>query len=272
MNLLKQERNFFMRSENLIVGSYNLRTPGGNDPFPNDWESRMPRIRADIARMGYHIFGAQESIDFYNDHICSGNTFAAFGRGRCENADGESCNVYYDQERLELLEYETFWLSATPEKHSLVPGAIYPRICTAGIFRDKVTEKRFIFANTHLEHRVKELQKLQLEYLFARLRTYEKLPLILTGDFNAYPGSPAVRYAVEQLRDARELSETPVLHTGATYHGFVSDVSLRTLSERIDYILVSAGISVRRFEVVDNFIAPDTASSDHFPLVAEVAF
>ena len=261
-----------MKSTNLIVGSYNLRTPGANDPFPNDWKSRMPRVKADVARMGYHIFGAQETMDFYNEYICSGSTFAAFGHGRCEQKDGESCNVYYDRERLELLEHETFWLSETPEKHSLVPGATYPRICTAGIFLDKVTEKRFIFANTHLEHRVKELQKLQLEYLFARLKTYEKLPLILTGDFNAYPDAPAARYAMEQLKDARGISETPVLHTGATFHGYISDPSLRMQSDRIDYILVSEEISVRRFEVIDNFTAVDTAASDHFPLVAEIAF
>ena len=59
----------------LIVGSYNLRTPGAKDPFPNDWESRMPRINEDIRRMGYHIFGAQETIDFYDPHICRGNSF-----------------------------------------------------------------------------------------------------------------------------------------------------------------------------------------------------
>ena len=261
-----------MKSENLIVGSYNLRTPGAKDPFPNDWESRMPRIRADIARMGYHIFGAQETMDFYNEHICRGNSFAAFGHGRCENGDGESCNVYYDRERLELLRHETFWLSETPEAHSVVPGATYPRICTAGVFLDKVTEKKFIFANTHLEHRVKELQKLQLEYLFARLKTYEKLPLILTGDFNAYPDTPAARYAMEQLRDARALSKVPVSHTGATFHGYVSEVSSRTQSDRIDYILVSEEIAVERFEVVDNFTAFNTAASDHFPLAAEISF
>lgn len=256
----------------LIVGSYNLRTPGGKDPFPNDWESRMPRIRADVERMGYHIFGAQETMDFYNDHICRDNSFAAFGHGRCENSDGESCNVYYDTARLELLENETFWLSETPEHHSVVPGAIYPRICTAGIFRDKVTEKKFIFANTHLEHRVKEVQQTQLEYLFAHLKSYEKLPLILTGDFNAYPDAPAARYAMSQLNDARALSKVPVLHSGATYHGYVSDPALRRHTDRIDYILVSEDIRVERFEVVDNFTAPDTASSDHFPLLAEISF
>ena len=257
----------------LIVGSYNLRTPGAKDPFPNDWESRMPRINEDIRRMGYHIFGAQETIDFYDPHICRGNSFVSIGHGRCENADGEACNIYYDREKLELLSHETFWLSPTPEKYSIVEGAIYPRICTAGIFEEKLSRKRFIFANTHLEHRVKELQKEQLQHLFDRLNSsYEKLPLILTGDFNAYPDAPAARYAMSQLNDARALSKVPVLHSGATYHGYVSDPALRRHTDRIDYILVSEDIRVERFEVVDNFTAPDTASSDHFPLLAEISF
>ena len=132
----------------LIVGSYNLRTPGSKDPFPNDWESRMPRINADITRMGYHIFGAQETIDFYTPHICRGNTFVSIGHGRCENSDGEACNIYYDKNKLEALSYETFWLSPTPERCSVVAGATYPRICTAGVFEEKTSRT----ALYHLYH------------------------------------------------------------------------------------------------------------------------
>ena len=258
--------------KNLIVGSYNLRTYGSKDPFPNDWQSRMPRINADVKKMGYHIFGTQETYDFYAEHICTGTSFAAIGHGRCENADGEACDIYYDTQRLELLQHGTFWLSATPEVCSVVPGAIYPRICTWGIFKDKSSGKEFLFANTHLEHRVKELQKNQLEFLFEHLEKYRKnLPLILTGDFNAYPESPAVEYALSKLLDARAESKTPVQHSGATFHGYVSDPAARKHTDRIDYILVSEGITVENFCVPDNFVAPDTASSDHFPLVAEIS-
>ena len=258
--------------ENLIIGSYNLRTHGGRDPFPNDWESRMPRIRADIARAGYHIWGAQETCDFYAANICQGNSFVSIGHGRDENAAGEACHIYYDSERLEVLRHETFWLSSEPEKCSTVPGAIYPRICTAGIFRDKVSKREFIFANTHLEHRVLEVQKKQLEYLFAHLGNDEKRPLILTGDFNAFPDTPAVCYAMEMLHDARNISRTPVTYQGPTYHGFISSPAERTHTDRIDYIFVSDGVTVERFDVTDNFTGPDTASSDHFPLRAEISF
>lgn len=259
-------------NKNLIVGSYNLRTYGSKDPFPNDWQSRMPRINADVKKMGYHIFGTQETYDFYAEHICTGTSFAAIGHGRCENADGEACNIYYDTQRLELLQHGTFWLSATPEVYSVVPGAIYPRICTWGRFKDKVSDKEFLFANTHLEHRVKELQKNQLEFLFAYLEQYRcGLPLILTGDFNAYPDSPALQYALGKLLDARAESKTPVAHSGATFHGYVSDPAQRKHTDRIDYILLSEGVTVESFSVPDNFTAENTASSDHFPLVAEIS-
>jgi endonuclease/exonuclease/phosphatase family metal-dependent hydrolase len=257
----------------LIVGSYNLRTPGSKDPFPNDWESRMPRINADIARMGYHIFGAQETIDFYTPHICRGNAFVSIGHGRCENADGEACNIYYDKDKLECLSHETFWLSPTPERCSVVKGATYPRICTVGVFEEKTSRTKFIFANTHLEHKVKELQTQQLQHLFEKLNSaYEKLPLILTGDFNAYPDAPAVQYALTQLRDARALSAVPATFSGATYHGYISDPAQRRQTDRIDYIFVSEHVSVERFEVIDNFTDTDTASSDHFPLRAGISF
>jgi endonuclease/exonuclease/phosphatase family metal-dependent hydrolase len=231
----------------------------------------MPRINADIKQLGFHIFGAQETVDFYDEHLCAGNSFVSIGHGRCENSDGEACNIYYDADRLELLKHETFWLSATPEVYSIVPGATYPRICTWGRFKDKVSEKEFIFANTHLEHRIKELQKNQLEFLFAHLEKFrDSLPVILTGDFNAYPDAPAAQYAMSQLRDARSISRKEVNFTGPTYHGYVSDPAQRKHTDRIDYILVSQGITVERFSVEENFTAPDTASSDHFPLAAEI--
>lgn len=260
-------------SDRLIVGSYNLRTPGGKDPFPNNWESRLPRIVEDARKMSLDIWGAQETIDFYDEYICAHSSYAAAGHGRGSNKDGEACSIYYNKERFEIGQHETFWLSETPEICSVVKGATYPRICTAGIFTDRISRKSFVFANTHLEHRVKELQKEQLEFLFARLEErYSGLPLVLTGDFNAFPESPACVYAMSKLQDARSISRIPVSYTGATYHGFVSNASDRKISDRIDYILVSGGIEVGKFDVVDNFTAPDTASSDHFPLRAEICF
>ena len=254
-------------SASLIIGSYNLRTPGGNDPFPNDWQSRMPRIREDIARMGYHIFGAQETIDFYNEHLCTGNSFVSIGHGRCEKSDGEACFIYYDAERLKCITYETFWLSETPEKYSIVPGAIYPRICTAGVFEDKATQKKFIFANTHLEHRVKELQKVQLEYLFARLESaYARMPLILTGDFNATPEAREIGLITGALAARGAVDCTAGL--GGTFHNFGRLLPDRTV--KIDYIFTDARC-INSY-VVEDIPVEGQFYSDHNAVCAVIDF
>ena len=158
-----------MDAPSLIIGSFNLRTPGSNDPYPNDWRSRIPRIRATCARAGFHVWGAQETVDFYDGPICRDTAFKSIGCGRCEKADGEACHIYFDSLRLAPLRTETFWLTATPERYSVIPGATYPRIAVAAVFLDRETGARFIFCTTHLEHREKALQLGQMEYLFAHL-------------------------------------------------------------------------------------------------------
>ena len=259
-----------MDAPSLIIGSFNLRTPGSNDAYPNDWRSRIPRIRATCARAGFHVWGAQETVDFYDGPICRDTAFKSIGCGRCEKADGEACHIYHDSVRLVPLRTETFWLTATPERYSIIPGATYPRIAVAAVFLDRETGTHFIFCTTHLEHRVKELQLGQMEYLFAHLeRTFPDLPLILTGDFNAFPGAPAVEYTASKLRDARSVSEMPVSYDGPTWHGYEPDPAKRKNTAPIDYIFVSEEIRIKRFEVIDDFDADGRASSDHFPLRAE---
>ena len=77
----------------------------------------------------------------------------------------------------------------------------------------------------------------------------------------------SIRLAKGVLRDSFDLTETP--HTGpvCTSHGYKPPAT-----RRIDYIFVSEHVSVERFEVIDNFTDTDTASSDHFPLRAEISF
>jgi endonuclease/exonuclease/phosphatase family metal-dependent hydrolase len=77
---------------------------------------------------------------------------------------------------------------------------------------------------------------------------------------------------MNQLRDARQITQVPALYSGPTYHGFLSDPGARKHKDRIDYILVSDEVNVERFDAVDNFTGENTASSDHFPLVAEITF
>jgi endonuclease/exonuclease/phosphatase family metal-dependent hydrolase len=117
-----------------------------------------------------------------------------------------------------------------------------------------------------------ECQKNQLAVMFERLKKYPaELPVILTGDFNCNPEHPAALLASEFLCDTRRISETPAAGMQyASYHAFDLKNGFDPAGKPIDYIFVSGGVRVKSFETVNNFDSNGLASSDHFPLKAEI--
>ncbi len=84
-------------------------------------------------------------------------------------------------------------------------------------------------------------------------------PVILCGDFNARPASPACRRLSHRLQDVQ---------TEAHDHRPKGTFSSRFPTLRIDHIFVSPGIEVTRIEVPGSELA--RVASDHLSLVAEL--
>lgn len=253
----------------LKAGSYNLRYLG-KDVAPNDWPNRGPRVVALLKREKFDIFGAQEAMVPQIATIESENGYRCIGRGREAGGGGEYSCIFYDPERFDCLKENTFWLSETPEAPgSRSWGSACARICTYGLFRDRRNGREFLFANTHLDHISPEARENGIALILERLKPYlRRYPAILTGDFNSFPGDKPVLLASEKLRDARLRAELAAGPSG-TFHGYESDPARRKYSEPIDYLLVTPEIRVRSFRVIEDFQG-GLASSDHFPLAAEL--
>ncbi|HKP93110.1 MAG TPA: endonuclease/exonuclease/phosphatase family protein [Chthoniobacterales bacterium] len=87
----------------------------------------------------------------------------------------------------------------------------------------------------------------------------KETPIVLTGDLNSLPGSPAFRRLAEKLRDIRSLvSPRPRLRTFPTRYPLLA----------VDHIFVNDRLQVNRVRVVRN--AQTRIASDHFPLVADL--
>ena len=93
------------------------------------------------------------------------------------------------------------------------------------------------------------------------------IPLILTGDFNAFPDSETYKIASKLLRDAAKVSKT--VHKGPlrTFQHW----GRRTRNEPIDYIFVSKDVTVLS-HVTDGSRAKDGLPSDHYPVFSELQF
>ena len=253
----------------LKAGSYNLRYLG-KDTAPNDWPNRGPRVVALLKREKFDIFGAQEAMAPQIATIESENGYRCIGRGREAGGGGEYSCIFYDPERFDCLKENTFWLSETPEAPgSRSWGSACARICTCGLFRDRRNGREFLFVNTHLDHISPEARENGIVLILERLKPYfRRYPVILTGDFNSFPGDKPALLTGEKLCDARLRAELAAGPAG-TYHGYEPDPVRRKYSKPIDYLWVTPEIRVRSFRVIDDF-QDGLASSDHFPLAAEL--
>jgi len=107
-------------------------------------------------------------------------------------AIGKLVKILYNSYTLSLEKSDTIWLSETPN----VPGSMswdtaHQRVMSWGIFATKnLAEKnfKFLFINTHLDH-IGEISRLKSCAVIlpevSKIIQQEKLPVILSGDFNS---------------------------------------------------------------------------------------
>ena len=187
---------------NLKVASFNLRC--WRDPAPNDLPNRGKRIQQFIADQKWDIFGAQEVQPAHFPFVTNLN-YHYIGEGRSDRGERtEFSPVFYNPETLEMLSCRTFWLSLTPEvKGSVSWKSACTRICTYGIFRHKASGRKFVFVNTHLDNRSKEARLEGMKLIVKTISALpEKLPVIITGDFNDFPGSAPLKVLASKFTDA----------------------------------------------------------------------
>lgn len=252
-------------SETFNLATFNIRCPV--DKTPNTWEERKARCLAVIQQNKFDIFGVQEAKRKQLDDLL-GDNFAFIGGGRADFKNkGEFSAIIYRKARFELIGSGTFGLSEKPQ----TPGvkswkSACPRIATWGIFRDKKTGKKFIYYNTHLDHK-SELARINgIKLIVEHSRKNNTgIPVILTGDFNANPASETYKIASSLLKDSADDSGTPHVGPMQTYHGY----GRRKSNVPIDYIFVSDGIQVLSHKTDDTQF-PEGFPSDHFPVVTEL--
>ncbi len=248
------------------LATYNLRVPC--DKPPNDWDSRRDRVRFMIEKCRFDIFGVQEAVKRQIDDVLEGTALAKIGGGRDDFKDGgeHSC-IFYDTRRFELLDGGTFCLSEKPDVPGYLSwGTACTRIASWGKFRDKGSDKVFCYYNTHLDH-VSELARVEgIKMVVAHAKkNCGRIPLILTGDFNAYPDSETYRIASKLLRDAAAVSRTRHRGPVRTFHRWGG----KTAMEPIDYIFVSDDIEVLS-HVTDGTRPNGKFASDHYPVIAKL--
>jgi endonuclease/exonuclease/phosphatase family metal-dependent hydrolase len=284
----------------LGVMTFNIRY-GTADDGDDRWSKRCELVFDVIRRQRPDVIGLQEALRFQLDEIRAALPgYAELGVGREDGKKkGEYSAILYREERLRPVESGTFWFSDTPEVvGSITWGNKLARVCTWARFEDRAGGGAFLFFNLHIDHQSQPSRERSTELLARRIaeRKPTDVPVIVTGDFNAGEANPAVRYLVEgagfrvqgsantETRPSDEVQaasrpagvESPrlvdtfrALHPEAKIVGTFNGFKGTTTGEKIDYILVTPGVTPLAAEILKDS-RDGRYPSDHFPVVAKV--
>lgn len=251
------------------VMTYNIRNSRAADGV-NKWNKRKYTLANLILKVNPDVLGTQEVLpDQLKDLKKMMPAFSAYGVGRNNGKhSGEHSAIFYKTGKYELLDEGNFWLSETPN----IPGskswdAAITRICTWVKLKVKNTNNVLVVFNTHFDHRGKEARFKSAALLCRMIDSLGGTgPVIVTGDFNFRPDSPA--YAEMVSRNHR-LQLTDAYHPDApdyTDCGF--EVSNKNCSH-IDYIFHNSRMASSNYTVhTDN--NGTYYPSDHLPVSVEL--
>lgn len=252
----------------LRVMSFNVRTPVDTEPGRR-WEDRREAMVALLHEQHPAVFGTQELVqkqaEYLVEHLPG---YQWFGEGRRGGNADEHMGVFYDSAQLTVVESGNFWLSDTPDVvGSITWGNLMPRMVTWALFKRQADGQRFYLLNTHLPYRDEDEPRrvLGAKLIAARLATLPKdIPVVVTGDFNAEPGSSTYQAFTAALTDARTVAgkvDGPRL----TFHDFTGKPTVE-----LDWILVR-GFKVQRFSTLDDRPG-GVLPSDHYPVQVDLQF
>jgi len=257
----KKETSF-----NIITYNIRMNTP---DDKENAWPLRKDKVAGLLKFHEADIFNVQEALpEQMDDLAASFPDFDHVGVGRDDGKrEGEHMGIFFKKSRFEKLDDGMFWLNETTDKPGLGWDACCNRTCTWIKLRDKITKKKFLVLDTHLDNRGVKAREEGAKLILSRIPIINKdnLPLILTGDFNLVKSSVPIQIILTVLDDARDKTVTPPYGPEGTSGGF----AVRASNRIIDFIFINKKVKVLRLGVLTdsfNMFYP----SDHLPVLAEM--
>ena len=257
-------------AQTLKVITYNIRLDIASDG-ENSWPLRKEYFTAQLKFYEPDIFGIQEALP--NQVTDISNKLPAYsfiGIGRDGIGKGESSNIFFKKDRINLKTQGTFWLSETPDTISKGWDAALNRVCTYGLFQDKKSKKFFLVFNTHLDHVGEVARTKSIQLILSKIAALNtgKYPVILTGDFNSEPDTDRIIMLKKEMIDCRDVSEEPPFGPSGTFNAFKHNEPVTRL---IDYIFISKGkkLLVKKYAVLSD--SKDLKyPSDHLPVFVEL--
>lgn len=236
------------------------------------------------------IFGLNEAGTgwialFKADSEISSKYDCAEGKAAEKSADTLYNPIFYRKDKFELVEVGTKWLSGTPDRMSMFPGAKHYKIMTYVILKDKATGTEFMYINAHLDGSnevdaqvdLATVRFKQSQVINDFAANYTHLPIVMGGDFNDAPSSSTVRKITNNTRFKYCMDAAKSKVDIGTTKTVSSNFNPLDKGSVLDYMFVTTdSVTVKLYEQVDNSYRDAEGKitgcpSDHLPVYAEVS-
>jgi endonuclease/exonuclease/phosphatase family metal-dependent hydrolase len=271
----------------ITLMSSNVRFASARDKNDNpdtgdrDWTNRKSAYYKMLNTLQPDIVGLQEAeqeqvVDILNN--CSGYSYVGYGRESGKDITssfssfeqflgkdhGESTTILYKTDKFTKHSGSWFCHSKTPNTaDTYFPGTTdeQPRISTWVILIHKDTGRKFFYLNTHTTtYDVREQEILLIKEQVEKLNT-EKLPVILSADWNLVEDDSWMLPITENYLSARKTA--PITDNCYTYHWWESTSD----KKQIDHIYYK-DLECFEFRTV-NQKWDGLYISDHYPIYAK---
>ena len=251
----------------LSVMSFNLRYDTAEDG-ENRWSNRKEACLRMLRETDPDIWGIQEGL-YHQTYYLKDSLpqYDFIGVGSEDGfSGGEYKAIFYNKERFEVLESNTFWLSETPNIPSYGWDANNIRIVSWAHFYDIEYERSFYVFNTHFDHIGSESRKESAKLLMKKIHEIcnDDQPIFITGDFNALIRAPMFDPIVNEFYSARRFADKSDHIKSFNAFGFW------LFSRNIDFIFYK-NVHAQSFRTLSEDYGVDYIS-DHYPLISHFKY
>ncbi|AXK45271.1 endonuclease/exonuclease/phosphatase family protein [Brachybacterium saurashtrense] len=242
---------------------------------PDHWPDRRPLLVELLQREKPTLLGVQEALSGQLSAIEEAlPRHRSVGYGRDGGSRGEYSAIFYDSTRLEVLAWDQFWLSDTPEViGSATWGNTVTRIVVWAHLRDVATGAEIAMLNTHFDHQSENARIRSADAILDLLRGGEldALPTIVTGDFNSAAHDSGAYTALVSdgpLVDTWDAAAQQLTPAWGTFPGYDDPVEG---GDRIDWVLTTEDLVTEQAALNVWRDASGAYPSDHAPVQALIA-
>lgn len=250
------------------IMTYNIRRLGDEEISINQWKFRSKYLIDVIKKNGPDILCVQEDslpqIKEIKNNLINSDSFGFYNEEENSNVSGEANTIFFNIEKLKLLEKRFFWLTDTPnEKSKLEKQSLHHRTVTYVLLKDSNDKEVSIF-NTHFDHLSEEVQEKEAIFLLKLISEINPKNYIICGDFNGDIGSQQIELLKKEFKLANKNTKKKTTVVGWS--------ESRSSKRCVDFIF--SNFPVRTVKIDDStYLAQDNKErtpSDHSPVLCEL--